>query len=152
MAAHLWSNDEEIVKNVLYSFFYLSDTVENIQDIIIRTGCVSKIMEYLSIRKEDIQRPCLRIVGNLATGSVKLVENILDSNAIKILIELLNSSTTMTTITEILWVLTNISDSEVKIINRIASSARFHEVMIAFLDSTICVKVINFVKVSLNTV
>lgn len=98
---------------------------------------MSKLLEYCIVKKDEIQLPCLRILGNLAAGgSIKIVESLLEHQIIRILCDLISNSIATTTKDEILWIFTNISDSEVNVINKVSSCERFHNAMLSLLDGT----------------
>jgi hypothetical protein len=69
------------------------------------------------MKKRELQMPSLRILGNLAGGSNKLSEKLLDCSVVKVVINLLNDATSDELIKELMWTLNNFSLGSIKVIN-----------------------------------
>ena len=111
----------------LWSISYISDGYENIQNTIVSTGCIPKILEFVVMKKKDLHVPSLRILGNLAAGSNKISDKLLESSVVKVVIDLINKCTCEETIKEILWALNNFSLSSIKVINYMIESDKLNK-------------------------
>lgn len=96
--------------------------------MIIGTGCFPKILEYAMIRKSHIQVPSLRIIGNLASGEDnKLIQALVNDNAIITLENLLSTKLEKQIKEDILWALNNFSDSSINIINHMIENEKLNK-------------------------
>ena len=130
----MWKDDEEIVKTCLWSISYLSDGTDSIQSSIISTGCIPKILEYAKMKSRKLQAPSLRILGNLAAGDLKISEKLIDESVIKIIIDLIKSCDSSELLKEIMWILNNLSQSSIKVINSMIEDNNLNEILKSILE------------------
>jgi hypothetical protein len=133
VSACLWHKDLDVVKSSLWTISYISEGDETLQEKIISLGCIQKILEFAVMRKLELQLPALRIIGNLAAGSNKMAEVLMSNDAIKILIDLLNSQSNEKVVSEIMWIFVNFSLSTIKVINYIIASDKLNISLIRYL-------------------
>jgi hypothetical protein len=81
------------------------------------------------INKKDLQLPSLRIIGNLAASSKKIVERLQSENVIKLVVDLLEVSTENNVKMELLWILENLSNSSVDVINTLISLQKLNSLL-----------------------
>lgn len=134
LSAYLWKDDEEIVKTCLWSISYLSDGTDHIQSSIISTGCIPKIIEYSKMKNKKLQAPSLRILGNLAAGCAKITEKLIDSSLIKIIIDQIKTCESQEILKEIMWILNNLSQSSIKVVNIMVEDNKLNEILLQMLD------------------
>jgi hypothetical protein len=103
--------------------------------MILGTGCLTKILEFALIKKLEIQLPCLRIIGNLASSSNKICEKLAEENTINVLVNLLSSPLDKEVQHNILWCLINFSDSSIKIVNSMIDNDKFNIILFNLLIS-----------------
>lgn len=94
---------------------------------------VERLLNFVTIRRMDIQKPCLRIFGNLSAGSIKQVEFLLDLNIVKVLTDVLTNANSTSIIKDVLWIFKNISDNPVTIIKRLIHFDGLHNQLINVL-------------------
>lgn len=70
--------------------------------------------------------PSLRILGNLAGGSNKLSEKLLDCSVVKVVINLLNETSSDELIKELMWTLNNFSLGSIKVINYMIDNTKLN--------------------------
>jgi hypothetical protein len=138
VVARLWSNDSEIVRYCLTSLYLLTLYELDVLEMIVSSGCLPKIFEYLLIQKEEIQLSCLRIIGNLAcANSKKIFEKLVEDNAFKTFTNLFQQQDSQKKeyIHEILWCLVNFSDSSIKVINNFMEHEKLHDSLLQLLNT-----------------
>ena len=114
---------------------FLSSGPYEVQEKIIKTGCIAKILEHIMINKKEIQLPCIRIIGNLSSHSDLVIEKLIHEDVINTLIEILeHNHNTRTLMDDIIWCFKNFSDSNVKIINYILNIEKVSKTLIFILE------------------
>ena len=79
--------------------------------------------------------PSLRIIGNLAASSKKIVERLQNENVIKAVVDLLEVSTGNDVKMELLWILENLSNSSVNVINTMISFQKLNMILIEISET-----------------
>jgi hypothetical protein len=110
----------------LWSLSYVSDGPESIQNIIVNSGCAQKILEYVVMKKKEIQLPSLRILGNLAASCSQNSDKLMESSVLKTMIDLLSTTNEDDILKEILWTLNNFSFGSTKVVNYMINSEKMN--------------------------
>jgi hypothetical protein len=121
-----------------------------IKDKIIKTGCIRKILDYMKVKKKEIYLPCIYIIGNLASDKdVSITERLTDENILSVLLDLFDNQMGSKVIYDLIWVLTNLSDSNLKVVSNIINFDKFHTAMLYILENfnDNQVLIINIVKI-----
>ena len=94
-----------------------------------------KILDYMRIKKKEIFLPCIHIIGNLSSDKdVSITERLIDENVLSVLLEILDSHLGSRVINDVIWVLSNLSDSNLKVVTHITNNDKFHTAMIYILE------------------
>ncbi len=138
ITAHLWSDKTEIICKALDVLKSLSAGPCEIKDKIIKTGCIRKILDYMKLKKKELYLPCIYIIGNLASDKdLTITERLIDENVLNVLLELLDSQMGSKATNDIIWVFSNLSDSNLKVITHITYNDKFHYAMLYILENYI---------------
>ena len=69
--------DEEVHADALWAFSYIADGESDKIDILIQSDVLSTVVQALSSHKDEFVMPAIRVVGNIATGSVEQTQAVL---------------------------------------------------------------------------
>lgn len=112
LLCHLISNsliiDKEIIADCCWAISYNSDAKKNKIDVLINSGIIPKIVSYITDSYLSLVVPCVRILGNVSTGTAQQTDEILKCNGINQLFDTLNHAK-KTVRRETCWVISNIT-------------------------------------------
>ncbi len=100
--------DEKVLTDASWTLYYLSDGGDERIGIILQSGVVPKLVEHLYNEDVRIALPCLRVLGNITTGTDDQTQIVIDSKALVGLKALL-ASPHKSLRKESCWVLSNIA-------------------------------------------
>ncbi|CAE7836601.1 unnamed protein product [Symbiodinium sp. CCMP2592] len=69
MSRVLYSTDQEVLTDALWTVSYVSDGTERYIQAVLDAGVCRRVVELLSHESPQVQTPALRTVGNIVTGS-----------------------------------------------------------------------------------
>ncbi len=104
----------------------------------------------MKVKKKEIYLPCIYIIGNLASDKdVSITERLTDENILSVLLDLFDNQMGSKVIYDLIWVLTNLSDSNLKVVSNIINFDKFHTAMLYILENfnDNQVLIINIVKI-----
>ncbi len=79
--------------------------------------------------------PCLRILGNLAAGSTKIAEKLIEYSLLKIIIDLIKQCEFTENKKELVWILNNLSQSSVSVVNIMVENEKLNEIFKNMLET-----------------
>jgi hypothetical protein len=84
--------DKEIIADCCWAISYNSDAKKGKIEVLINSGIIPKIVNYITDPYLSLVVPCVRILGNVSTGTAPQTDEILKCGGIKQLFETLNNS------------------------------------------------------------
>eukprot|EP00826_Nyctotherus_ovalis_P040256 TRINITY_DN3946_c0_g2_i3.p1 TRINITY_DN3946_c0_g2~~TRINITY_DN3946_c0_g2_i3.p1 ORF type:complete len:374 (+),score=76.83 TRINITY_DN3946_c0_g2_i3:537-1658(+) len=114
-------SDPLVLTDCTWALFYLSCDMKDRLSPIIESGVIPTLISLLKHDEERIALPCLRILGNISTGSNEQTQAIIDAGVIeglKELVEIENESLRK----ESVWVLSNIAAGSESQVERIIAA------------------------------
>ena len=100
--------DKEIIADACWAISYNSDNKKGKIDTLINAGLIPKIVSFITDDYLSLVVPCVRILGNVSTGTSTQTDEILKVNGINQLYDALNNSK-KTVRREACWVISNIT-------------------------------------------
>lgn len=101
-------DDVDVRQDSGWSLSYLTDTSEEILDLVLRSQILDDVQRCLKSGNDKVAAPALRVVGNFVSGSDTMTQAIIDTNILSTVIpKLLDRNNTSVT-KEACWVLSNI--------------------------------------------
>jgi hypothetical protein len=100
--------DKEIIADACWAISYNSDNKKGKIDTLISAGLIPKIVSFITDDYLSLVVPCVRILGNVSTGTSVQTEEILKVNGVSQLYDAL-SSNKKTVRREACWVISNIT-------------------------------------------
>lgn len=91
MIAREYIVDKEIIADCCWAISYNSDAKKGKIDILINSGVIPKIVSYITDEYLSLVVPCVRILGNVSTGTASQTDEILKHGGINQLYETLNN-------------------------------------------------------------
>ncbi len=89
----------------------------------------------MKIKKREIYQPCIHIIGNLASDKdFSITERLIDEHVLCALLDILETHFAIQVAHDVVWVLTNLSVANTKVITQIANNERFHMSMFYILE------------------
>ncbi len=91
MIANDYITDKEIIADCCWAISYNSDNKKNKIDTLINAGIIPKIVSYINDSYLSLVVPCVRILGNVSTGTSVQTDEILKAGGITQLYETLSN-------------------------------------------------------------
>jgi len=131
----LYSDDHNVLVNVCWSYSYLTNT-ENVDQnqSIIDSGMHEKIVDLLLYPSYEIQKPAIRVVGNLVSGTEVITQLMLESSLLPCVRNLIQSPNSGIR-KEACWTLSNIAAGTAYQIQEIINAEIFPIVLKLFDDT-----------------
>ncbi|PKA58395.1 Importin subunit alpha-1 [Apostasia shenzhenica] len=103
------SNDEEVLTDACWALSYLSDGTNDKIQAVIEADVVPWLVELLLYPSPSVLIPALRTVGNIVTGDDLQTQYVINSGALKYLLNLLTQSYKKSIKKEACWTISNIT-------------------------------------------
>jgi len=84
--------DKEIIADCCWAISYNSDAKKGKIEVLINSGIIPKIVSYITDDYLSLVVPCVRILGNVSTGTASQTEEIIKCGGVNQLYETLGNS------------------------------------------------------------
>jgi len=120
----IFCNHEEIISDALWAISYISEGERATIKIIRQNVNLTQVAKFLKHEQPLIQRPALRILGNICVGDIEDVKDVVKTGCLEDLVKIVNTTTYNEFLREICWAFSNIvADSIEQVDNLINSGA-----------------------------
>jgi hypothetical protein len=92
----------------------------------------------MKLKKKEIYHPCIMIIGNLSSDKdLTITERLINENVLTVLLEILDSQIGSKVINDIIWVISNLSDSNLKVVMHLTNNDKLNISMLYILENYI---------------
>ncbi|CAD8172940.1 unnamed protein product [Paramecium octaurelia] len=133
-------DDNETLTDTCWALQYISNSNQGLdpQQEIINTGMVPKLISLLTTNQiNPIIFPCVRIIGNILTGSETQTDYVLNLNILDVFADLMKSTKLKSLTREICWCISNITAGSVQQIKKVLDNNNIMNLMFTVFQSAI---------------
>mmetsp|Transcript_2329 Transcript_2329/g.5203 ORF Transcript_2329/g.5203 Transcript_2329/m.5203 type:complete len:626 (+) Transcript_2329:275-2152(+) len=103
------SSDNEVTTHACWALAYISGAEEALEEILEQQEVLKKLVSFVSQSSSSMTTPCLRVLGNLCSGTSTATQAVVDAGGVPAILACLKSSERMSVKKECIWSLSNIA-------------------------------------------